>query len=129
MPPGKTLFVVISRSLCECHINAQPRSLAGLAWVLEGCRVRASRGLIGGSAAVLTQACVPPPRRVASGPRYGVPPYHGAVGENVGIGQRCRAAAGHIAEGSHFERLVVVLAPLVIVDRVTGAGGVLFTVL
>src|ERR1700739_3166810 len=39
IPPGKTLLVVISRSLCECHMNAQPRSLAGVAWVLEGCRV------------------------------------------------------------------------------------------
>src|SRR5213080_4103081 len=39
MPTGKTLFVVISRSLCECHINAQPRSLAGLAWVLDGSNV------------------------------------------------------------------------------------------
>src|SRR6201998_3648160 len=38
IPPGKTLLVVISRSLCECHMNAQPRSLAGLGWMFEGCR-------------------------------------------------------------------------------------------
>src|SRR6202008_2957606 len=39
MPPGKTLLVVISRSLWECHINAQPRSLAGLACVFAGFKV------------------------------------------------------------------------------------------
>ena len=39
IPPGKTLLVVISRSLCECHIYAKPRSLAGLACTLEGGRL------------------------------------------------------------------------------------------
>ena len=29
MPPGKILLVVISRSLCECHINAKPASPEG----------------------------------------------------------------------------------------------------
>src|SRR5207237_9949107 len=29
IPPGKILLVVISRSLCECHMNAKPASLAG----------------------------------------------------------------------------------------------------
>src|ERR1700740_1835823 len=38
IPPGKTLLVVISRSLCECHMNAQPRSLAGVACVLAGSK-------------------------------------------------------------------------------------------
>jgi hypothetical protein len=33
---GKNVVGVISRSLCECHINAQPRSLLGLACELEG---------------------------------------------------------------------------------------------
>src|SRR6202040_1386063 len=38
IPPGKTLLVVISRSLCECHMNAKPRSLAGFACMLAGCK-------------------------------------------------------------------------------------------
>src|SRR5882762_637713 len=29
IPPGKTLLVVISRSLCECHIKAKPASPVG----------------------------------------------------------------------------------------------------
>src|SRR5215469_13493094 len=37
MPPGKILLVVISRSLCECHINAKPASPDGeFAIVPEG---------------------------------------------------------------------------------------------
>ena len=37
MPPGKMLFVVISRSLWECHMNANPASEFGLfAMVPEG---------------------------------------------------------------------------------------------
>ena len=29
IPPGKILLVVISRSLCECHMNAKPASPVG----------------------------------------------------------------------------------------------------
>src|SRR6266403_1929260 len=29
IPPGNTLLVVISRSLCECHIKAKPASSVG----------------------------------------------------------------------------------------------------
>src|SRR5258708_4381232 len=37
IPPGKILFVVISRSLCECHMKARPASLpGGLAMVPDG---------------------------------------------------------------------------------------------
>src|SRR6516164_478609 len=37
IPPGKMLFVVISRSLWECHMNAYPASVLGLfAIVPEG---------------------------------------------------------------------------------------------
>src|SRR4029077_4743252 len=39
------------------------------------------------------------------------------VGEDVGIGQRCRAAGSHIPERSDLDRLVMVLTPLEIVDR------------
>ena len=61
MPPGKMLFVVISRSLCECHMKAKPASDVGeFATVPEG--------------GVLPVG--PVARTVASGPRYGLPPYH-----------------------------------------------------
>src|ERR1017187_9022512 len=59
IPPGKTLFVVISRSLCECHMKAQPRSLPALA-----CELAGRNELVG-----------PVARVVASGPRYGLPLY------------------------------------------------------
>jgi hypothetical protein len=37
IPPGKILLVVISRSLCECHMNAKPASPLGeFAMVPEG---------------------------------------------------------------------------------------------
>ena len=37
MPPGKMLLVVISRSLCECHMKAKPASPDGeFAMVPEG---------------------------------------------------------------------------------------------
>src|SRR5437660_3454070 len=42
------------------------------------------------------------------------------IREKVRIGQGCRAAARHITERTFLHRLVVVLAPLVIVDRSRG---------
>jgi hypothetical protein len=37
IPPGKMLLVVISRSLCECHMKAKPASPLGeFAMVPEG---------------------------------------------------------------------------------------------
>src|SRR6266568_4525261 len=61
IPPGKILLVVISRSLCECHIKAKPASPLGeLAMVPEGGVVPVG----------------PVARVVAFGPRYGLPPYH-----------------------------------------------------
>src|SRR3984957_7865731 len=41
----------------------------------------------------------------------------GTVGEKVRIRQCYRAAAGHIAERGNLKRLVVILAPLVEIDR------------
>src|SRR5579863_4937937 len=79
MPPGKTLLVVISRSLCECHINAQPRSLAGLAWLFEGSRD------VQFALTVVSQLANDP-RRLASGPRYGEPPYHWPFVNTFGSG-------------------------------------------
>src|SRR6266436_5551884 len=61
MPPGNMLFVVISRSLCECHMKAKPASPLGeLAMVPEGGVVPVG----------------PVARVVAFGPRYGLPPNH-----------------------------------------------------
>src|ERR1700756_2203213 len=54
MPPGKMLLVVISRSLCECHMKAKPASeVGGFAIVPEGGVVPVG----------------PVARTVASGPR------------------------------------------------------------
>src|SRR5205814_6999934 len=59
IPPGKTLLVVISRSLCECHMNANPASPVGeFAIVPDGGVVPVG----------------PVARTVAFGPRYGLPP-------------------------------------------------------
>ena len=60
------MLVVISRSLWECHMNAKPRSLAGLACVLEGWRdVQPAFAFAGPGVAQLGAKA----RRVASGPR------------------------------------------------------------
>src|SRR5579864_2988166 len=87
MPPGKTLLVVISRSLWECHMNAQPRSLAGLACTFEGSRVvQLVAGVAAPVPAVLVQAGIDA-RRLASGPKYCVPPYHGPLVNTSGSGK------------------------------------------
>src|ERR1700730_5282905 len=73
IPPGKMLSVVISRSLCECHMNATPASDEGLfAIVPEGGVVPVVVQFV-----VLLEPVHEPPtaRGVASGPRYGLPPY------------------------------------------------------
>src|ERR1700730_3128656 len=104
MPPGNTLLVVISRSLCECHMNAQPRSLAGLACVLAGCRlVQFGVGLVpAGAFAIVVPVtqpdnapAVPLPslrnvevaRSAASGPKEGVPPYQAPLVKMFGAGK------------------------------------------
>src|SRR5581483_1420077 len=71
IPPGKRLLVVISRSLCECHMNAQPRSLEGLACELAGRKL---------------PVLVPIERTVASGPRYGLPLYQAPFVKMSGSG-------------------------------------------
>src|ERR1700756_1409776 len=72
IPPGKILFVVISRSLCECHMNANPASSVGeLATVPEGGVVPVE----------------PTARTVAFGPRYGLPPYQGPLAKMLGSGK------------------------------------------
>ena len=111
MPPGKILLVVISRSLCECHMKAKPASDDGLfAIVPEGgvpvadvrphCEARVSR----------------------PGPDTGLPPNQAPLVENVRIGQGDRTAAAHIAKRRLLQWLVVVLAPLEIVNRGGIAG-------
>src|SRR6516162_337209 len=72
MPPGKILLVVISRSLCECHIKAKPASPVGeFAMVPEGGVVPVE----------------PTARMVASGPRYGLPPYQAPLVRMLGRGR------------------------------------------
>src|SRR6516225_1298110 len=72
MPPGKMLLVVISRSLCECHMKAKPASdVGGFAIVPEGGVVPVG----------------PVARTVASGPRYGLPPNHAPVVNRFGSGR------------------------------------------
>src|ERR1700751_1451525 len=71
MPPGNMLLVVISRSLCECHMNANPASdVGGFAIVPEGGVVPVG----------------PVARTVACGPRYGLPPNHGPFVKRFGSG-------------------------------------------
>ena len=102
IPPGKILLVVISRSLCECHMNAKPASSVGeFATVPEGGVVPVE----------------PTARTVAFATKIGTAAEPGAVRQDVRIGQSYRAADRNIAERSILNRLVVVLTPLVIVDR------------
>jgi len=96
------LLVVISRSLWECHMNANPASPVGeLAIVPDG-------GVVSGGADCADR-CI--------GPEIGTAAVPGAVRKEVWIRQCHRAASRYIAERRHLERLVVVLAPLVIINR------------
>src|SRR5215475_12491730 len=71
IPPGKILLVVISRSLCECHMKAKPASSVGeFATVPEGGVVPVK----------------PTARTVASGPRYGLPPNQAPFAKMFGSG-------------------------------------------
>src|SRR5512142_1021843 len=72
IPPGKILLVVISRSLCECHMKAKPASSVGeFAIVPEGGVVPVG----------------PTARTVPLGPRYALPPYHGPLVRISGSGR------------------------------------------
>src|SRR5437016_2367763 len=86
IPPGKILLVVISRSLCECHINAKPASEpGGLAIVPDGgVEPVAPHEPAGGVAAPKVH---PVARSVAFGPRYGLPPYHAPFVKRFGSGR------------------------------------------
>src|SRR6266480_2614924 len=92
IPPGKTLLVVISRSLCECHMKANPASESG------------------GFATVPEGGVVP------------VLPTARTVSEDGRIRQSCRTATCNVAEWVRLHWLVVILAPLEIVDCSGGAG-------
>ena len=70
IPPGKMLLVVISRSLCECHMYANPASEPGSFAIVP-------KGGMGVG---------PTERMFASGPRYGLPLYHGPLATMVGSG-------------------------------------------
>src|SRR4051794_39812388 len=72
IPPGKILLVVISRSLCECHMNANPASPPGeFATVPDGGVVPVE----------------PTARMVALGPRYGLPPNQAPLARMFGSGR------------------------------------------
>src|SRR6202007_1419348 len=85
IPPGKILLVVISRSLCECQINAKPASLpGGFAIVPDGGVEPVAPQPPAGVGAPLTH---PVARSVAFGPRYGLPPYQGPFVKMFGSGR------------------------------------------
>src|SRR6476661_10298893 len=85
MPPGKILLVVISRSLCECHMKAKPASDEGLfAIVPEGGVVPLVPQLL----RVFAPEHDPKVARVvASGPRYGLPPNQAPLVRMLGSGK------------------------------------------
>src|SRR6516225_7197788 len=85
MPPGKILLVVISRSLCECHMKAKPASDEGLlAMVPEGGVVP----VVLHEVELFVPVQVPKvAREVASGPRYGLPLYQGPFVKRLGSGR------------------------------------------
>src|ERR1700739_4569527 len=83
IPPGKILLVVISRSLCECHMKATPASPAGgFAMVPEGGVLPVAPQDPAGAPAIHPVA-----RVVASGPRYGLPPYQAPFVNRLGSGK------------------------------------------
>src|SRR6266404_3266096 len=93
IPPGKTLLVVISRSLCECHMKANPASESGgFATVPEG-----------GVAGVADSAdrCIRTEIGTAAEP--------GTVREDGRIRQSCRTATCNVAEWVRLHWLVVIL--------------------
>ena len=99
IPPGKTLLVVISRSLCECHINAQPRSSGGLACTFEGSRVVQLALVVVSHEAIVA-------RRLASGPKYGLPPYHAPLVRTFGSGNVAGPPAATSPNGANFSGLL-----------------------
>src|SRR5215472_8052778 len=92
MPPGKMLLVVISRSLCECHMKAKPASPLGeLAIVPEGgvLPVAPQFWFVEplAEAVYAVPGAHPVARVVASGPRYGLPPYQAPFVNRFGSGR------------------------------------------
>src|SRR5579864_2979318 len=93
IPPGKILLVVISRSLCECHMKAKPASVPGeFAMVPEGgVEPVPPHAALGCEGVFGPLACAPVvqavDRDVASGPRYGLPPYQAPLVNKFGSGR------------------------------------------
>src|SRR5215472_1965606 len=121
IPPGNTLFVVISRSLWECHIKAQPRSFAGLSWRLAGCNVvQLVPGVAVPVNALAVQAGIVA-RKFASGPKYGEPLYQGPLVKTLGSGRVAGPPAGTSPNGftctgllwswHHSMKLIAAVAP------------------
>jgi len=102
IPPGKILLVVISRSLCECHMNAKA-SLAGgrvcdSARRAELCRWARLRG-----------------RRIR--PKVRTATEQAPFAKMFGSGRVTGPPPATLPNGAVLHRLAVVLTPLVIVDR------------
>src|SRR5215470_4536308 len=62
------------------------------------------------------------------GAQVGTAAKPGTVGEDIGIWQSGRTAAGNVAYRGGLQRFVVVLAPLEVVDRCRSAGVVAVTI-
>src|SRR5882762_6396358 len=102
MPPGKMLFVVISRSLCECHMNAKPASVLGeFAIVPDGGVLPLAPHEPAGE-----PAPQPVARNVAFGPRYGLPPYHAPLVNRFGSGSVVGPPAGTSPKGAAWTGLL-----------------------
>src|ERR1700692_3106862 len=83
MPPGKILLVVISRSLCECHMKAKPASPLGeFAIVPDGGVLPVAPQEPAGAPALQPVA-----RIVAFGPGQALPPSHAPLVNRFGSGR------------------------------------------
>src|SRR5438034_6584226 len=69
IPPGKILLVVISRSLCECHINAKPASPEGEFAIVPDGGVEPVAPQLTAIGPAFVPALHPVDRKVASGAR------------------------------------------------------------
>src|SRR6516165_2461051 len=106
IPPGKMLLVVISRSLWLCHIKAKPASLlGGLAIVPEG-GVLPVAPQFAAPAPLFVPAMQPVARKVASGPRYGLPPYHAPFVKIFGSGSVTGPPAPTLPKGMDCKGLL-----------------------
>src|ERR1700750_826980 len=91
-------------SLAAGTVRDRPRWRSCTGGAAFGCLVRARAG-----SKRRARGCIRTQIRAATEPR--------SIGENVRIGQRRRAATGYIPKRLRLQWLIVILAPLEIVDR------------